>query len=224
MVALSLLAHLLPATLAAPPTYALVQVGGADDACCAQNVSVALQSLAFVSAAAVGLDGRACVALSGPPDLAAIQAALAPGGYTASAVESVAACPAELAPTRADPWANATGLDVVVVSRGEQVDLAATLPKGKFTVVDFAASWCAPCYPAAEKLAAYLRGHADTAVRAVVLDGTDARASFALPVVKQHLQWAEGLPYLRVFGPTGKMIYEGSDVDAAIAMIDRKRK
>jgi thiol-disulfide isomerase/thioredoxin len=224
MILAALFARFLPSALAADPTYALVQVGGADDDCCAQNVSVALQSLPFVTAAAVSVDGRACVALSGPADLAAMQVVLAPGGYTATAIEPVAACPAGLTPTRADPWANAAGLDVVVVSRGEQVDLAAALPKGKFTVVDFAAKWCGPCYPAAEKLSAYLRAHPDTAVRAVVLDGTDARVSFALPVVKQHLQWAEGLPYLRVYGPTGTSIYEGSDVDAAIAMIDRKRK
>ncbi len=214
----------LPLALAAAPSYAVVRVGGADDDCCAQRVSAALQSLPFVSGAAVALDGRACVALSGPADLAAIRAVLAPGGYTASAIEPVAACPAGLAPTRADPWANAAGLDVVVVSRGEEVDLAATLAKSKFTVVDFAASWCGPCYPAAEKLAAYLRAHPDTAVRAVVLEGADARVSFALPVVAQHLRWAEGLPYLRVYSPNGKPIYEGSDVDAALATIERRRK
>ncbi len=204
---------------------ALVQVGGMGDDCCAQKVATALAALPFVGeAAAAPALGAACVSLTGPADLGAIQAALAPQGYTASKIEPVPACPEGLTPRRADPWANADGLDVKHISRGEAVDLDAALAPGKFTVVDFGATWCGPCYTAADRLAAYLRAHPDTAVRAVMLDGADARASFAQPIVKQHLQWAEGLPYFLAFGPTGKSIYKGSDLDALLATLDRKRR
>jgi hypothetical protein len=55
------------------------------------------------------------------------------------------------------------------------------------------------------------------------LDGADAKATFALPVVAQHLAFAEGLPWYKVLGTDGKKLYEGSDPTAAIAAIDRKR-
>ena len=211
--------------LAADPGFALVQVTGMDDPCCAQKVVSALDALPFVSAAAAAYDrGAACVVLTGPADLVAIQGALAAQGYGATKVDLVEACPPGLTPRRADPWADAAGLDVKHVSRGETVDLAASLAPGKFTIVDFGATWCGPCYTAAERLAGYLRAHPDTAVRAVMLEGADARASFAQPIVKQHLQWAEGLPYFLAYGPTGKQLYKGSDLDALLATLDKKRK
>src|SRR5262245_1070521 len=35
--------------------------------------------------------------------------------------------------------------DVVVLSRGERVDLSANAVKGKYTIYDFYADWCPPC-------------------------------------------------------------------------------
>ena len=81
----------------------------------------------------------------------------------------------------------------VVVSHGEAVDLTKLAAAGKFTVYDFGAPWCEPCYGVADALKVYLGQHNDTAVRAVVLDAGDPKQSFALPVVKQYLEFAAGL-------------------------------
>lgn len=208
-----------------PAGYALLDVGGADDDCCAQKVAAALDALPFVGTAAVSYESKqACASLTGPMDAAAIGTALTAAGYSGTNIRVVAACPEGLTPKPADPWAAAEGLDVKLVSHGETIDLPKVLAPGKFTIVDFGATWCGPCFTAAERITTYLRTHPDTAVRAVLLDGADAKASFAQPIVKQHLQWAEGLPYFLVYGPTGKQVYKGSDVDALLAAIDGKRK
>jgi thiol-disulfide isomerase/thioredoxin len=198
----------------------LLKVGGMDDA--AEKVVATLEALDFVDRAGAA-DGVACATLTGPADEATVRAALEAQGYTLASMELVAACP-EAARPKADPWADVAGLDVKVVSRGEEVDLAAVRAPGKLTIVDFGAPWCAPCHTTAATIKAWLKGRSDVALRVVVLDGADAKASFAQPVVKQHLQWAEGLPYFLLLDGKGKVVHKGSDVAALLAAAEKKSR
>lgn len=213
---------LAPAALAAA---VVLEVGGMDDDCCAQKVAAALQAVPFVAEVRTDTaEGRACATLASAGDAETLRAAVVAAGYTVAAAETVADCPGTLAPAAKDPWDDVAGIDAKVISRGETVDLDAHAVAGKFTVFDFGAPWCAPCHTTAATLKAYLRAHPDTAVRAVVLDKGDPEESYALPVVKQHLRFAEGLPWFLVRAPNGKKVYEGTDVDAALAAVDKKRK
>lgn len=199
----------------------LATVSGMDDPCCAQKVVTALQAVPAVTAVAANFEaGQACLQASVPLTSGALGTALASAGYSLVSLAEVEACPAGMQPA-ADPWAAAKGLDVVTISHGARVDL--TPVQGKFTVFDFGAPWCAPCHTGAALLTTYMGSHADVAARVVWLDAGDAKASFALPVVTQHLAFAEGLPWYKVVGPDGKKLYEGSVASAAITAIDRRR-
>jgi copper chaperone CopZ len=208
------------------PPHAVVTISGMDCAGCHPHVVESLRAVPGVTGAVASFEsGAACVDLSATTDPEKLRAAVKKAGYEPGAVEAVAECPASLKPKDAtDPWANPGPLDAQVVSRGEEVALADHLVPNKFTVVDFGASWCAPCHTTAALLAEYLEHHADTAVRAVSLPGRDPKASFASPAAKQHLKWAAGLPYLLVYAPDGKEIYRGGDVLQAMSAIDKKRK
>lgn len=219
------LALLVPLALAALPAgYVLVGVTGMTDECCEQQVATRLEGVPGVSAASSSAAlQQACLSTSGGVEAAALAGALSGSEYGFVSATAVAACPAGLLPAKKDAWDGATGLDVVVVSHGEAVDLAAVAAPGKFTVYDFGAPWCQPCFTTADRLKAYMGANADVAVRAVVLDAGDPKQSFALPVVKQYLEFAAGLPWLKVVDASGKKLYEGSDVEAAIKAIDKRR-
>ena len=95
--------------------------------------------------------------------------------------------------------------DVQVIAHGEEVDLAAHLARGKYTIVDFYAVWCPPCRvlsPALERLAALLPG--DLAIRKVdIVDWT-------MPVAAQH--GIESLPHLILFDREGRRLGSGEEV------------
>ena len=102
--------------------------------------------------------------------------------------------------------------DVKVIAHGEEVELEAHLPAGKYTVVDFYAVWCPPCRilsPALERLAE--RHPEKLAIRKVdIVDWTQ-------PVAEQH--GIESLPHLILFDRDGSLIAKGDDVYGAIGRL-----
>jgi copper chaperone CopZ/thiol-disulfide isomerase/thioredoxin len=197
-----------------------VEVTGVDCAGCMREVDEALQSVPGVIGARASFDrGAGCVLTSGELSTDAVAAALKKAGFGMGAVAAVDACPEGTDPTKIRvPWADTGGKDVVVVSRGDKVDLDAVAVPGKFTLVDFSATWCGSCATAEARVFEFLESH-DAAVRAIVLPGANPTASFAAPVAVQHLANAPGLPWFRVISPTGKTVYRGGSIDDALAAI-----
>lgn len=172
-----------PSALAASPDPGalVLTVPSADDPCCAQNVVALLQALPFVKSAGADVTSHtACAVLSGPTDISALTTTLTEGGYPPASVMPSAACPAGTQP-RVDPWTDVGTLDARVISHGETVDLAAHRAPQGFTIYDFGAPWCGPCHANAADIKRYMATHPDVSVRAVVLEGKDAKVSFALP-------------------------------------------
>jgi copper chaperone CopZ len=208
----------------AASAHLLVQVSGMDDACCAGKVAAAIEAVPGVaSVTASESDGFACATTSGEVDVDAVRASVTAAGYTVGRIDPVAECP-EPAPARTELWADVAGLDVQVISRGEAADLGALAPKGRITLFDFGAPWCAPCFTSAATIKAWIATRPDVSVRAIVLDAPNPVLSFALPAAKQHLQFAEGLPWFVVVDARGRTAYKGGDLDAAFAAIEKRRK
>lgn len=196
---------------------------------CASKVERSIGELDGVSAVTASVDEKAaCISSSAPLSSEMVQAVLAVHDqYTVTSIEVVDTCPDVFSsPTvkESGPWANRMdGIDASVISHGEKVDLENHLAPDKFTIIDFGAAWCGPCHVAAEMLRIALLNESDLAVRAVEL-GADPSASFDLPAAQQHLQNAIGLPHFKVYDPKGRVIYQGSELDRALAKIDKKRK
>ncbi len=220
---------LIAAVLLATPAHAgslLVRVQGMDCAGCNNKLSGALSALPFLSDVTASFaEQGACGALAGDVDAAAVQQAVAGIGYAFVSAEPVEACPKGLKGALPEPWATrGAGHDVVTISHGEEFDLAASLVADKYTIVDFGASWCAPCHEAAALVASYLAEHPDVAVRAVELGGEDPAASYQQPVVAQHLAYVDGVPWFLVYAPGGRKLIQGNSAEKALAAIDKHRK
>lgn len=136
--------------------------------------------------------------------------------------EGAPCCPPVAA--QGDPWAAAEGLDVRVVSRGEEFSLRDQRQADKVVVVEFGARWCGPCWEVAGTLTQALRERPWLAVRAVELPGKDAFESFEAPAARQHLAQAAGIPWLVVLHPKGRVLYQGSSAEQALAAADRVRR
>lgn len=230
LVGSSLLAFVLfaAAPLAAPAgevEQLVVRVEGMTCEGCNKSLTTALTELPFLDGTYASFAAQgACAELVGPPDTDRVRQAIEALGYRFVSAEVTKTCPEDLRGLLPRPWAKWTeGRDVRSISQGEEIDLKAHLVDGKYTIIDFGASWCGPCHEAAERIASYLDAHPDTAVRTVELDGADPEESYAQPVVAQHLQYVPGIPWLIVHAPGGKVLVRTQSVDKVLAAIDKNR-
>jgi copper chaperone CopZ len=119
---------------------------------------------------------------------------------------------------RQSSWDGVEG-DFKVVSNGERFSLRKNKVKDKFTLFDFGAVWCGPCHDYAMALKPLLQTNDKLAIRAIEL-GDNQLTSFDHPVVFQYLMEAEGIPWMILYDPDGKKIYEGNDLEAVLKLIE----
>ena len=219
----SMLAFLLALTYPADAAMLKVGIDGMTCIGCQSKVVEALDGLDGISETEASMAAEmACAKLEGESIPDEVRETIEKLGYTITTMDIVDAC--DTSNTRfPDNWAETGGLDVTIISRGEEVELEAHRPKGTWTIYDFGAPWCAPCHVAEKMIKMYLEEHPDTAVRAIVLDSQTAKESFEMPVVKQHLLSAPGLPYFIVMDDKGKVVFRGSEIDRMLKKLDKKR-
>ena len=94
--------------------------------------------------------------------------------------------------------------------------------KGRWVIVNYWATWCAPCVQEIPEIAAFAREHREVAVLGIAVDVEDAEKTrqFALRVghdyplvlsderVEAQFAAVKGLPTTRIFNPAGKIVYD----------------
>jgi thiol-disulfide isomerase/thioredoxin len=107
------------------------------------------------------------------------------------------------------------GADLLRLSEaGEDVpSLQAHLVRGKVTLFDFYADWCAPCRRIDAHVFRLLNAREDIALRKLNV------VSWDTPLAKRHLTRIASLPYVVVYGKNGKLVRAISGFD--LAAIDR---
>jgi thiol-disulfide isomerase/thioredoxin len=111
------------------------------------------------------------------------------------------------------------GADLVELSNeGEDVpDLAPHAVKGKVTLFDFYAVWCAPCRKIDVHVAGLLANRTDLAVRKLNV------VSWDTPLAARYLKDTPTLPFLVVYGKDGRRagVVEGLDLQALDRAIEQ---
>lgn len=104
------------------------------------------------------------------------------------------------------------GADLIEIShQGEDVtDLKAHAVKGKITLFDFYAVWCAPCRKIDTHVYGLMNERSDLALRKLNV------VSWNTPVAKRYLKGVSGLPYMLVYDKSGELVskVEGFDLEA----------
>ena len=143
-------------------------------------------------------------------DVTAFEAKLKEKQFHVSEKKTVEKCPK----VQKTPWGDLPP-KVQIISTGEEFTYKDHLSKGEYTLFDFGAPWCGPCYKTADKLKKILLQRNDLTIRVIDLHAPVQKA-FDLPVAKQHLAFAAGIPWLVLFDKTGKKRYEGPLLDEAM--------
>lgn len=111
------------------------------------------------------------------------------------------------------------GADLIEISKGgEDVpSLDAHVARGKVTLFDFYAVWCAPCRKIDAHVFGLLRSRKDLAVRKLNV------VSWETPLAGRYLKDVSDLPYVVVYGKTGQPVatVAGFDLEALDEAIAR---
>lgn len=93
--------------------------------------------------------------------------------------------------------------DIREISRGEEVELKHHLAAGKFTLFEFHADWCPPCWEVNPELERLASDSDQIAVRKInIIDWTT-------PVVQQHR--VTELPFFLLFDTDGELLASGDE-------------
>jgi len=208
-----------------PVSAEMLQIGIEGMTClgCQLKINEALDGIDGIRETEASVAAKAaCAQVDGTFSRDEVRKAIEALEYSITTMEIVETC--DTSKSRfPDNWSDTAGLDVTIISRGEEVDLEDHRAQGKWTIYDFGAPWCAPCHVAETMLKMYLREHPNTALRAIILDSQTAKESFKMPVVKQHLLSAPGLPYFIVTDEKGKVVFRGSEIDRLLKKLDKRR-
>ena len=209
------------------PTQAVLTIEGMTCSNCEKTIKTTLLAVTGVDhVVASHVERAACVTLSPGATTDHLTAAINTiEGYQATGLQTVTRCPPELRPGyKRIIWGQMEGIDAKVISTGEQVNIKSHLVADKFTIIDFGASWCGPCIIAAKRFQAYMKDHPDVAARAIDLEGHNPAESFMQPVAKQYLSAVPGLPWFYLYSPKGKKLYQGSNPETVLKLIEKKRE
>jgi thiol-disulfide isomerase/thioredoxin len=95
--------------------------------------------------------------------------------------------------------------------------------KGRWVVVNFWATWCAPCVKEIPEIAEFRREHPEVVVLGIALDiedGVEKTQQFAKkvghdyplvleePSIEKQFGKVKGLPVTKVYDPSGKKVYD----------------
>ncbi len=120
-------------------------------------------------------------------------------------------------------------------AQGLPTDLAALVKPGKYTLVDFWASWCPWCIKEIPNLKELLNRYGSKGLEIVGVAVRDTPEDTAKSVAKQGITWPvlyntdmaaydaygfAGIPHHLLIGPDGKIIFNGCNLNQIIQYLD----
>lgn len=109
--------------------------------------------------------------------------------------------------------------DVRTIARGEAVEEKDHLVRGKHTIFDYYADWCAPCRLLDRQLRKLAAENPKIAIRRI--DIIDFNSAAAQKAVEEF--GMTGIPFVRVYGPDGRLKGQvvGADVEKIRDLVTR---